>query len=119
MSRDDYHVVVYKILAYLYECLKADVVPKLEKVAELVSIEPGYLNNIYAMMLESDYLTGIHLSEYKSRKQSEQVWIGAVRITEKGIEYLMTNSLMAKAKDFLGDTFLAVIQTAIAATQLL
>jgi hypothetical protein len=40
MSRDDYHVIVYKVLTYLYECLKADVALKLEKASELVSAAP-------------------------------------------------------------------------------
>ena len=30
MSKDDYHVLAYRILAYLYECLKEGIRPSME-----------------------------------------------------------------------------------------
>jgi hypothetical protein len=119
MSKDDYHVIVFKVLTYFYECLKAGVVPKLEKASELASVEPVYWGNIVSMMLENGYIADVSRTRYKCADPQDQIWVGRPRITENGIEYLMTNSLMAKAKTLLGETFFAVVQTAIAATQML
>ena len=43
MAFDDYEVVVYKILVYLYECIKAGVPPSPEKAKELCNQTPDNL----------------------------------------------------------------------------
>jgi hypothetical protein len=117
MSRDDFHVVLYKVLTYLYECLKAGVIPRLEKAQELADVNLGYWNSVVEIMLENDYVTGIQRTRYKSAPPDEQLWLGNPRITEKGITYLAENSLMAKAKDFLGDVWPTILQTAVTVTK--
>jgi len=117
MSKDDYHVVLYKVLSYFYECLKAGASPILEKAQELAAIDPTYWRNALQMALDSGYIAGIERSRYKGARPEEQVWLGSPRITEKGIEYLMENSLMAKAKTLLGEAWTLIVETAVAVTK--
>ena len=75
MSKDDYFVLVYRILTYLYYCLKEGIAPDMEYLT---------FNTKYFPICESYW-------EY----------IIDINITPKGIEYLTDNSNMQKAKDFL------------------
>lgn len=105
MAKDDYHVVVYKILAYLYVKLKAG-----EKVdAKLLEADSNYLNinKIYWTYI----IENLHNQGLVSGVVINKVWGGDISlidikdimITPKGIEYLTDNSFLNKAKEFLKD----------------
>lgn len=105
MARDDYYVVVYQILSYLYQCLKLG-----KKVDEryinndnkYISINIEYWKYIIVNMLNQGYISGISI---------DNTWDGNVvisnldktQITPKGIEFLCDNSFMEKVKQFLKD----------------
>jgi hypothetical protein len=117
MSKDDFHVILYKVLSYLYECLKAGIAPSIEEARALADVNSAYWGNALQMMCDSGYVTGICRSSYKERKAEEQDWLGTPAITEKGIGHLMENSLMAKAKDLLGDAWPGIVSAAAAFTK--
>lgn len=80
MAKNDYHVIVYRILLYLYTCLKGgeDVDPKrLDEIALAAGANERYWHYILCSLLD-----------------------GAC-ITPRGIEYLTDNSFMAKVRKFL------------------
>lgn len=79
MARDDYYVIVYKILSYLYQCLKLG-----------KKIDEEYISNV---QYDRTWCGEIIISN-----------LDQAQITPKGIEYLDDNSLMEKAKKFLKET---------------
>ncbi len=104
MAKDDYFVIAYKILAYLYVQLKTgediDVV-MLAAGGPLMKINEKYWTYIMENLQEQGYIRNVHLT-----------WIGGQKIitdyaqceiTPDGIAYLCDNSLMEKVKQFLKD----------------
>lgn len=108
MSKDDYHVIVYQILSYLYQQLK-----KGEPVSEdvfscetLFGINEKYRDYILKNLLNDGFITGILVKETKYIDgQTNLIFLNMdeCQITPKGIEYLMDNSFLNKAKEFFKD----------------
>lgn len=105
MAKDDYHVIVYKILAYLYVQLKSGETVDAKCIAHdgiLFKINYKYWSYIMENMLQQGYISGISLTN---------PWGGETiindlndcMITPLGIEYLCDNSFMAKVKQFMKD----------------
>ncbi|MBQ7564619.1 MAG: YjcQ family protein [Lachnospiraceae bacterium] len=101
MTKDDFFVIAYKILAYLYACLKAGEDPKLEEISDSrLNIPERYWYSIITMLYREGYIEGM--------KEINTVWMPETyysfdrpTITVKGIEYLEDNSMMKKARDAL------------------
>lgn len=105
MAKDDYYVIVYKILAYLYVQLKHGerIEPEMLMYdGGLFQINHSYWVYIIENMLEQGYIKGIHNATtgngYYIREQ-----LSGCEITPKGIDYLCDNNLLQKAKRFLKD----------------
>lgn len=103
MVKDEYYVIVYKILSYLYQCLKLG--KKIDEKCidndnKYISINLDYWKYIIVKMIDEEYISNV---------QYDRTWCGEIiisnldqaQITPKGIEYLNENSLMEKAKKFL------------------
>lgn len=100
MAKDDYFVIAYRILDYLYQCFKQGVQPDISFIsAEALQINRGYWLNMMASLHQEGYITGIAFSnavgQYRGLRATD------IRITQRGIEFLEDNSKMAKVKDFL------------------
>jgi len=105
MAKDDYYVIVYKILAYLYSQLKKgkEIEPEfLLHDGELFKINYNYWVYIIVNMLDQGYIRGITNAKVANGHYIADQ-LKSVEITPKGIEYLCDNSLMEKAKSFLKD----------------
>lgn len=105
MAKDDYHVIVYKILAYLYTCLKEDkkIDPDMLMFdGKLFQINQQYWVYILYHLVQDGYITGLNNIKsgngYYIKGQLQDC-----EITPKGIDYLCENSLLEKAKQFLKD----------------
>ena len=104
MAKDDYHVIVYQILAYLYGCLKngEDVDPELlESDAIIANINERYRLFILETLQNRGYIEGVVFK--RIGKDIAKAVVDNCRITPEGIEYLCDNSFMQKALDFLKD----------------
>lgn len=105
MARDDYYVIVYQILAYLYTQLKAGdpVDPKLlQHDSKYLNINEVYWLYIMEHLLEDGYIENITLTKV----WGNQIIVNNLencRITPRGIVYLCDNSFIEKAKQFLKD----------------
>lgn len=105
MAKDDMHVIMYKILAYLYQCLKAGDKPKRSMYAwdgEMLNIPYSYWISIMNQLVEHNLIKG-----FKTR----MTWQGDAfiescqpEITMEGVEFLQENSMMKKALKFLKNT---------------
>lgn len=106
MAKDDYHVLVYKILSYLYKRLKGkDKLNPEEYIVPMSKdfpINEEYYDYILNHMLEEGLIEGISFIK---------LWGGAklldgleyIQITPAGIEYLSENNMMKKVAEALGD----------------
>ena len=103
MAKDDYYVIVYKILAYLYARLKED-----EKIdvrlivhdSSMLDIKKGYWTYIIEHMWKQGFIEGIDVA-YGIGDYPEIVGLEYMKITPDGIGYLLDNNLLAKAKKLL------------------
>lgn len=103
MARDDYHVIAYKILAYLYVQLKngENIDAKcLTHDGPLFKINYKYWAYVMRNMLEQGYIRGIIVTEPWG---NDAIIDGLehCEITPCGIEYLCDNSFMEKVKQFM------------------
>lgn len=104
MARDDYFVLVYRILAYLYACLKEGQEPDIAYISHdspALKISRNYWEYIFRHLLADGYLEGVSIVPVIGRTVPEVRISSDVMITPKGIEFLQGNSAMSKAKDFL------------------
>lgn len=105
MARDDYHVIVYKILAYLYQQLKAGEPVEPEMLLHdgvLFQINYNYWVYIINNMLDQGYIKGISNAKSGNGYYIKEQLSGC-EITPRGIEYLFENRLLEKAKKLLKD----------------
>lgn len=103
MAANDYHVIVYQILAYLYSCLKDGVdvnLASIEKFKEENLINDKYWQYILIHLAECGYVEGLQTVPLLGGKQGVKCTTD-FNITPFGIEYLLENSLMQKAKTLL------------------
>lgn len=104
MARDDYHVIVYQILSYLYQCLKKGIAVEsknLENNCKYFQINRDYWTYILYHMQHSGLIEGIVFVDVDNTALPVPTRLDGCRITPKGIEYLCDNSFMEKAKQFL------------------
>mgnify|MGYP001172627145 CR=1 FL=1 len=105
MAEDDYFVIVYKILAYLYVQLKAG-----ESVDEKLILPTGTLcgvNNTYwtyiwVNLIDSGFVSGVFYEKAWGNQTIIQN-LGDAEITPIGIEYLCENNRLKKAVEYLKD----------------
>lgn len=100
MAKDDYFVIAYRILAYLYACVKSGVKPDEEEFSPAkLDIVPRYWIYIMEHLQNDGYISGIFFG--RLLRGIPSVKMLDLEITPKGIEFLQENSTMEKAKEFL------------------
>ena len=103
MAKDDYYVIVYKILAYLYVQLKAGEDADQKMIAHdgpLFKINERYWTYVIENMMNQGFIEGVSLTKAWGR-ESMVTDMSGCRITPAGIAVLCDNNLMEKAKRFL------------------
>lgn len=112
MAFDDYEVVVYKVLAYLYECIKAGVNPSIDKAKELAKVNDVYWNTVLDGLLRDGFAAASVVYAW----EGHTAIYSDLRITQKGAAYVKDSSKMREVARFLGKAFRSVLQVAVAAT---
>ena len=93
-------VIAYKVLAYLYECMKAGEKPDPDMLScERLGIPAGYRNSILKNLYRKGYVDG--LEEIEIPGAGTLVDASEPEITMDGIEFMQENSAIARAKAFL------------------
>ena len=103
MAKDDYSVIVYKILKYLYARLKKGepiVSEMLMYDGPLFNINRSYWVYVWSNLSEQGYITGLRNIKVAEGNYIKDQLSGC-EITPKGIEYLSENSVMKKIEDRL------------------
>ena len=106
MAKDDFHVIVYQILAYLYQCLKRGeaVNPELLGVgSDYFKVNGQNLNERYWRYIIFNLqmmglIEGIHFADIDNLGYLYPFHLDAAMITPEGIEYLTDDVFLQKAK---------------------
>ena len=100
MAKDDFFVIAYRILAYLYACMKSGVLPDEDEISfEKLGIHERYWVSIIDNLYKKGYIDGV---QYVTVLGSDrQIALRDPEITMDGIEFLQNNSTLANAKKFL------------------
>ena len=104
MESDDYFVVVYQILSYLYQCLKNGKEVKEEYFSKDSPLYPRLNEKYWRLVLESlydnDLIVHNGATYYAYGIPYYNNHIAETKITEKGIKYLFTNSSLMEVNIF-------------------
>lgn len=111
MAKDDYHVIVYQILAYLYQCLKKGEDVNVRQLgvdsdyfkANGQQINRSYWAYIIYNLQNAGFITGVIFADIDNLRTPYPIRLDDCMITPRGIEYLTDNSFLKKAMDFLKD----------------
>lgn len=107
MAKDDYHIIVYQILSYLYNCLKKGLKVNEKNLewnnSKYFDIPHEYWCYIITNMYNEELITGITLTKAWGQQYPLISDLQNCQITPRGIEYLTDNSFMMKAKNFFKD----------------
>jgi hypothetical protein len=104
MEKDDYEVLVFKILTYLYAILKRKQVFDNEVFTKAVigdQINKDYLNDILIFMEQDGLINGLQYKKIWGNQSLIINDLNEMKITPEGIHYLNDNSKMKEIKDFL------------------
>ena len=102
MAKNDYYVIVYKILSYLYECLKRGIKPDIEEISadsSGININDEYWRYIMVHMLDSGLIEGAYKIE--THEHTGIKFANNFNITPDGITYLQENSAIQNAARML------------------
>lgn len=101
MASNDMYVVMYKIIAYLYSCMKKGEQPEdaCYSYAALGIPEP-YWTTVMAELVEHGYIKGVTVVRHSGGTSIMPV---GPYVTMEGVAFAQENTMMAKAKRFLQD----------------
>lgn len=103
MAKDDYFVIVYRILKYLYNCLKSGETPDKELLSpEYFGIGLDYWAYIIRNLYNDRYVEGVTITKMYGIPDHPQMH-DHFRITPKGIEYIEENKIFNKVKELMKD----------------
>jgi len=103
MAKDDYFVIAYRLLKYLYDCIKKGKVPNQEVLnADFFNINEEYWHYILRTLYEDEYIKGIFI-DTELGGTPYAVRLNKMEITPKGILYLDENSAFQKIKGAVKD----------------
>ncbi len=101
MARDDYHVLVFKVLVYLYKQLKSGEAPDPEMLrhdGSLFQTNEKYWAYILTNMQEKELIGGLEKDEETNRCEHLEDQLQNIQITVKGIEYLLDNGVAERVE---------------------
>lgn len=91
MAKDDYFVIAYRILDYLYQCFKLGAKPDIFSIYyDVFEIEYKTWMEIIGNLQKNGHI--IFDEPVRVNAISKRIRITSMRITQKGIEFLMDNS---------------------------
>jgi hypothetical protein len=104
MAKDDYFVIVYRFLKYLYDCLKKSKKPSCDVLnGSFFCVDDDYWEYIVKHLTEDGYIEGavfVPISGVVGLKLSKT---DRIEITPKGILFLDDNSVFNKIKGVVKD----------------
>lgn len=94
MARDDMHVIIYKLLSYLYDVLKKGIEVDTELLTNEnfleIEIPFSYWREILSELKRAGYIKGVSIANGKISS------VNKIKITFKGVEYLSSDAFLQK-----------------------
>lgn len=115
MAKDDYYVIAYRLLVYLYACLKRRILFDEEIFEVAVRKHAGneaYFNDVLRMMQDEFLISGVTLKEAWSGDYVLTSELRDMRITPAGIQYLTDDGMMEKVAKQLAQETLGIAKLA-------
>ena len=106
MAKDDYHVIVYRILQHLYKQLKEGLPPDVEIIgheSKSCRINEEYWKYIIVSMQEEGLIRGLKKAEDRDEYECTEDALKNIRITPKGIEQLSDSKLTDRVDKLIRD----------------
>lgn len=106
MARDDYDVVVFKILLYYYALFKGTILfneAEFKRAIKYDFFADGYLERVLKLMSEEYVINGVHVTKAWGNQYMMLNNLSDIEITAEGIRYLKENSQMENVKKYLLD----------------
>ena len=102
MAKDDYNVIVFKILTYLYAVLKRKTVFDINEFKTAIgNVDENYLNDLLEMMQKEGFIDGLIFAHAWGIESIICNDLTDMKITFKGMQFLTENSKMQEIKNFL------------------
>ena len=118
MAKDDYYVIVFKILVYLYAVFRGKEVFRQERYDKAIgkkNINEEYLLRIYKMMSDEGYIEKLSFTRAWGSDLIPLFDEGELKIMQKGIDHIETNDKMKTAGRYLAEKADTISNLAIAA----
>lgn len=115
MARNDMEVIMYKILKYMYEMMKQGETPVFEHMtahSPLMDVPDLYWLTVMLELIDHGFVKGLIVHE---TKDGPVIVPDRPRLTLEGVTFLHENSGLQKAKTFLGEAFMCVLEQLIKA----
>lgn len=106
MAKDDYDILVFKILTYLYACLKGKTIYDADVLEKMVfdGINEQYRTYILRHMADDGLIEGYRYSHAWGNVYISLTDLSESQIMPEGIAFLRENSKMKKALNFLKES---------------
>ena len=104
MAKDDYQVIVFRVLKYLYKQLKEGLPVEAEMLgpdSKTCKINESYWLYIITSMQEEGLIRGLKMGEKQADDVTLEEQLGNVQITPKGIEMLSDSGMAEKVDNLL------------------
>ena len=118
MAKDDYYVIVFKILVYLYAVFRGKEAFRQERYDKAIgkkNINEEYLLRIYKMMSDEGYIEKLSFTRAWGSDLIPLFDESELKITQKGIDHIETNDKMKTAGRYLAEKADTISNLAIAA----
>lgn len=107
MAKDDYDVIVYRVLVYLYACLKREII--FEKITFQEAVRKNvendaYFNDVLSMMQGEGLIEGLVFTKAWGGDLILSSNMSDAKITASGIRYLKENGIMSKVGSMLKES---------------
>ena len=100
MAQNDMFVVMYKIIAYLYDCMRRGIDPQQgEYSADALGIPERYWRDVMRELSRNHFIIGVTLMPHGF--DDVTVKLDRPRVTMQGVQFASENSMMGKARLFL------------------
>lgn len=104
MSGDDMHVIMYKVLAYLYDCMKKGVEPQESRIRPggdvAGPIPESYWCEIMAQMADRGLVRGVSVTQLWV-DDCPRISMNKPVVTFRGFEFMRENKMMRDAYTLL------------------
>lgn len=101
MAKDDYDYIVFKILTYLYTCLKRQNTFNETVFMNMIitkKVNEGYMIDIMRMMKDEGLIEGLTFVKAWGNEYVIANEIGDIRITSEGVRYVLNNDKMKQIR---------------------